>query len=104
MPCSTKFSVTLQTEILSAETLDFLKQIFFSQVISFKGSKSAIFIFPLSPYQWGKKVTPREKILSLKVDPPFWKGFVVQGTKQEVTENVSIHKSYVKTWRCTHLS
>ena len=30
MPCSAKYSVTLQTEILSTETLDFLKQIFFS--------------------------------------------------------------------------
>ena len=29
MPCSAKFSVTLETEILSTETLDFLKQIIF---------------------------------------------------------------------------
>ena len=29
MPCSAKFSMTLQTEILSTETLDFLKHIFF---------------------------------------------------------------------------
>ena len=29
MPCSTKFSVTLQTEILSIETSDFLTQIIF---------------------------------------------------------------------------
>ena len=27
MPCSTKFSVTFQTEILATETSDFLKQI-----------------------------------------------------------------------------
>ena len=27
MPCSTKFSITLQTEILSTETSDFIKQI-----------------------------------------------------------------------------
>ena len=30
MPCSANFSVTLQTEILSTETSDFLKQMFFS--------------------------------------------------------------------------
>ena len=29
MPCSAKFSMTLQTEILSIETSNFLKQIFF---------------------------------------------------------------------------
>ena len=29
MPCSAKFSMILQTEILSLETLDFLKQIIF---------------------------------------------------------------------------
>ena len=29
MPCSTKFPVTLQTEIRSTETSDFLKQIIF---------------------------------------------------------------------------
>ena len=29
MPCSVKFSMTLQTEILSIETSDFLKQIIF---------------------------------------------------------------------------
>ena len=32
MPCSAKYSVTLQTEILSTETLDFLKQIFLARL------------------------------------------------------------------------
>ena len=40
MPCSAKFSVTLQTEILSTEISDFLKQIIFVKLFN-----SVVFFF-----------------------------------------------------------
>ena len=43
MPCSYKFSVTLQTESLSTETSDFLKQIIF-----LKSFNSMLFFFGLA--------------------------------------------------------
>ena len=42
MPCSAKFPMTLQTEILSTETSHFLKQIVFSHVILFSVNNETV--------------------------------------------------------------
>ena len=90
MPCSTNFSVTLETVFVfffPTETSDFLKQIIFLKSFNpmslndqfvikvysynFRGSNSAILIFASTPSQCGsslkgKNLLLKEQILSFK--------------------------------------
>ena len=63
MPCSINFSMTLQAEILSIETSDFLKQIIFSSLLFFSVLKE---LASRKENFFLKNVTPidiRDKIL-----------------------------------------
>ena len=51
----------------------------------------------------GKNILVEQELLPLKIDP-FWKGFDVQGSKQEVTKVVPLCKNgKTKKKYCNHI-